>query len=204
MSNSLRSILSTLLNMMFLGIIFAFGIYVIGITFRSFRRSNHVNKKQQAIRTYSKQLGKLLQTRYGIRAKYTPAEVNATIKKSGYGTDYACYAIAMYSDYSDFMEYHRSIGESCNYETMRGEISECLFLSDPSFSPSEAIDAGDRFDSNGHQISSDNSSSYDGGGSHENPSSYDSSSSDGTSSSYGGSSYDSSSSGGGDYGGGGY
>ncbi len=82
---------------------------------------------------------------------------------------------------------------------MRGEIGECLFLSDSSFSTSEAIDAGCQFDNNGYQISSDNSSSYDGG-SRQNPSSYDSSSSDGTSSS---DSYDSGSSGGGDYGGGG-
>jgi hypothetical protein len=107
-----------------------------------FKRSSPYHNKQVAIRTYSKQLGKKLQERYGVRATYPPDRIKATIRESGWSGDRDCYGIAMYADRTDFIEYHRSIGEVCDYDAMRSEISECLSLPDNTFSTDEAIEAG--------------------------------------------------------------
>ena len=160
---------------------------------RNSKRVSRYNEKQLAIHTHSQQLGKKLQERYGVRATYPPDKIKTTIKESGWSTDRDCYGIAMYSDRADFIEYHRSIGEVCDYDAMRSEISGCLSLPDNTFSTSEAIEAGlvtDRDTS----VYESNTSSDDGGGGWSfwgsgdggSSSSYDSGSSDSGSSSDGG------------------
>jgi uncharacterized membrane protein YgcG len=167
---------------------------------RNFRRSRRYNDKQVAIETHSKQLGKKLQERYGVSDKYPPDKIKATIKDSGWSGDRDCYGIAMYSDRADFIEYHRSIGEVCDYDAMRNEISECLSLPDNTFSTFEAIEAGALVTEYGtpvveSSIGNDGGGwsfwgSGDGGGSSSydssSSSSYDSGSSDSGSSSDGG------------------
>jgi hypothetical protein len=46
----------------------------------------------------------------------------------------------MYCNYYDFTNYHRSIGESCDYDAMRNEISRCLFGSYTEFHMSDLIE----------------------------------------------------------------
>jgi hypothetical protein len=93
------------------------------------------NKRQSAIRLYARQLGGLLQSKYGKQQTYSPTQVKATMTEWGYNNGDDCYGLAMYCDRDSFMEYHRAIGESCNYDAMRGEISLCLFNNvDTSFS----------------------------------------------------------------------
>jgi hypothetical protein len=160
---------------------------------RNFNRSNYYNDKQVVIKTHSKLLGKKLQERYGVRDKYPPDKIKTTIKDSGWSSDRDCYGIAMYSDRTDFIEYHRSIGEVCDYDAMRSEICECLSLPDNTFSTSEAIEAGalvTDYDTPAYESST---SSDDGGwsfwgSSDGGSSSYDSSSSDSGSSDSGSSS----------------
>ncbi len=163
---------------------------------RNSKRVSRYNQKQVAIHTHSQQLGKKLQERYGVRDKYPPDKIKATIKDSGWSNDRDCYGIAMYSDRADFIEYHRSIGEVCNYDAMRSEISECLSLPDNTFSTFEAIEAGELVSNYDTPTYESNPSSEDGGGGW----SFWGSSDGGGSSSYDGgssSSYDSGSSDGG-------
>ncbi len=157
-----------------------------------FKRATDDNDKEVAIRTYSK-LGKRLQERYGVRDKYPPAKIKETIVDSGWGNARDCYGIAMYSDRADFIEYHRSIGEICDYDAMRSEISECLSLPDDTFSTSEAIAAGALFTSDDTPVYESSTSSNDGAGwsfwgssDGGSSSSYDSGSSDSGSSDGGG------------------
>ncbi len=152
--------------------IFASGIFiVVGIgraiadSWQPANRSSRSREKQVAIQTYSKQLGQELRTRYGVREKYPPDKIKTTIKQSGLSSDRDCYGIAMYADRNDFIEYHRSIGESCDYDAMRSEISECLSLPDNTFSTSEAIAAGELFTDRGDSTYESNSSSDDSGSS---------------------------------------
>jgi uncharacterized membrane protein YgcG len=207
LSSSIALILSAIVS---IGIL-AIGIFVIATFVRAFaknrrgKRSSPYSNKQVAIRTYAQQLGKKLQERYGVQAKYPPERIKSTIRESGWSGDRDCYGIAMYADSTDFIEYHRSIGEICDYDAMRSEIGECLSLPDNTFSPSDAIEAGELFtnDDTPPMPESSPSSDYGGGWSFWGSSDGGGSSYDGGSSSScdaGSSSYD----GGGDCGGGGY
>lgn len=211
MLNSLLSNIALILSAIVSIGIFAIGILGIAIfmrdiarSWRSRKRSSSYNDKQMAIYTYSKQLGKKLQERYGVSEKYPPDRIKATIVESGWSGDRDCFGIAMYADLTDFIEYHRSIGETCDYDAMRSEISKCLSLPDNTFSPSDAIEAGESVTTDDSPTYESAPSSDDGGGGW----SFWGSSDGGGSSSYDGgssSSYDSGSSydGGGDCGGGG-
>ena len=153
MFNSLKEILALILFVIVVGMIFAIGIFTIAVTIKSIwkanrdrQKSSHNREKYLAILEYTQKLGKLLRERDGVQSKYHPDRIMTAIKIGGLNRNRACYGIAMYAEYDDFMAYHESIGESCNYYLMRDEIKECLSLSDNTFSSSEAIDAGNRID----------------------------------------------------------
>jgi hypothetical protein len=112
------------------------------------------SKKERAIRLYARRLIRLLQATYGKQEIYTTAQVKKTMKEWGYSTSYDCYGLAMYCDFEDFSDYHRSIGESCNYEAMRSEISYCLFSNDTTFSTSSLATTEFNFESHGHHHNS--------------------------------------------------
>lgn len=203
MLNSLSSSSALILSgIVSIGIL-AIGIFVVVTIFRAIAKNQHgkrsspYSNKQVAIRTYAQQLGKKLQECYGVQAKYPPDRIKTTIRESGWSGDSDCYGIAMYADRADFIEYHRSIGEVCDYAAMRSEISECLSLPDNTFSTSAAIEAGELFTNYDTPAAESTPSSDDGGGG----GSFWGSGDGGGSSSYdgGSSSYD----GGGDCGGGG-
>jgi hypothetical protein len=100
------------------------------------------SKKQMVIRYQSQWLSRKLLARYGLREHYTPSQVKRTIRESGYSTDYDCYGLAMYCHESDFIDFHQSIGESCDYQEMRHEISNCLSLPNTTFNASDLIHIG--------------------------------------------------------------
>lgn len=111
-------------------------------------------KKERAIRLYARRLGRLLQATYGKQENYTPTQVKKTMTEWGFSSGYDCFGLAMYCDREDFSEYHRSIGESCNYERMRSEISCCLFGSAlTEFDTPTLIESELNFDSPGHHHS---------------------------------------------------
>lgn len=140
----------------------------------SLKRFFHSRNKPLAIRNQARYLGRKLHIRYGLHDYYTPAQVQQAIRESGFSTAYYCYGLAMYCNESDFMDYHQSIGESCNYPEMCNEISTYLALPDSTFTASNIIDWGASFNSsfsgdffgNEHQGSSDaGGGGYDGAGS---------------------------------------
>lgn len=104
-------------------------------------------QKWFALRSYVKSLGKKLRERYGSAKKYTLTQVKATIEECGYSVDWMCYALCMYCDYADFMDYHRAMGEPCDYLAMRIEVADRFFQGDASFDVSDVIDVGSGRDS---------------------------------------------------------
>ena len=142
-------------------------------------------RRNKAIRLYAQRLSRLLQAKYGKQETYTPAQVKTTMKEWGYSLDYLCYGLAMYCDSIDFNDYHRSVGESCNYEAMRGEISNCLFSTEATtFSTSSLVESNFDFGFNAnHQHHDSSGSAADGhhysdsgnhsGGGHSDSGSYD-------------------------------
>jgi hypothetical protein len=130
-------------------------------------RNHKPNQRRKAIWQYARQLGTLLQNKYGKQQTYTPLQVKTTLIECGYSSDYDCYGLAMYCNDLDFAEYHRSIDEYCNYESMRSEISECLFSTDREFSPASLGEASFQIDSRdahtGHHIHYEPSGHVDAG-----------------------------------------
>ncbi len=118
--------------------------------------------ERSAIRDYSMYLSRILRGRYGLRHQYPSAQVKQTIQQYGYRTDYDCYALAMYCDQPDFVDFHRSIGESCNYTEMRYAISDCLSLNNTAFDASDLIGLGSIYESGSGEYHH-SSSNYDMG-----------------------------------------
>lgn len=112
------------------------------------------SQKHRAIRAYALRI-RLLQSTYGEQTTYTPLQVKKVLTEWGYSTSYDCYGLAMYCNEIDFDEYHRSIGESCDYAAMRSEISKCLFYDDRDFSPDILVDASWLWNASGHHHSHD-------------------------------------------------
>jgi hypothetical protein len=142
MPNTLQETIAVLILVVVFGSIACGIIYIIVAIIRNHKP----NQRRRAIWLYARQLGTKLQAKYGKQATYTPLQVKTTLTEWGYRTDYDCYGLAMYCNDTDFVEYHRSIDESCNYEAMRIEISECLFSTDREFSPATLADASFQLD----------------------------------------------------------
>jgi hypothetical protein len=104
-----------------------------------------INQKDRAIYQHLKHLGPELRKRYGTKPAYTPAQVRETLNFIRDRDGYDCYGFAIYCDDIDFNEYHRTIGESCDYHAMRAEIArsfDAVFHGDTTFTASEAIEYG--------------------------------------------------------------
>jgi uncharacterized membrane protein YgcG len=186
-----------------------YGVYALITAIRSTqkqkfqRRRSKPTSRQRSIRMYAGKLGPELQAKYGKQKTYTPQQVKTTMRARGYSTGDDCYGMAMYCDRAEFDDYHRSIGEVCNYTMMRGEVSQCLFDSEVEFNTDTIfdIDFGASLDdasNNSLDFSSNDSSDYSSSDSSSGGdySSYDSSSSSYDSGSSSSDSGDSGSSGG--------
>ena len=146
------------------------------------------DRQRVAVGKYVKHVGPELRNRYGNQQKYTPAQVKQAVKASGYSSQDDCYAFALYCSEDDFGDYHRSIGESCDYNSMRHEISDSfgfIFPSGTTFDATEVIDNSDRIGN--LEATTDSGSSWFSLGDFGGGSSIDTGSSDYSSSDSGGS-----------------
>lgn len=165
MSDLLQEVLSVLVA---IGLV-TVSAAVIALLFEWLRCSARIREKRMVIRTHARRVSRLLRARYGLQETYTPAQVKEMLKEWGYSTRYDCYGLAMYCNYADFVNYYRAMGESYNYEAMRSEISHYLLLADTTFSVSDVIEAGARFNQrrrcndNGDHYGSSDGGFYDGG-----------------------------------------
>jgi hypothetical protein len=98
-------------------------------------------RKRWATGTYARRLPGLLLRDYGFSSFYTPMQIRRTIERYRLNSDYSCYAISMFSDRTGFDQYHLSIGENCDYDTMRSEIATTLFHGNLNFTVSEIMEA---------------------------------------------------------------
>ncbi len=96
-------------------------------------------RKRRAIRSYMRQLPKLLLKNYGASRSYTAQQVRTTIERAGLNTEYACYALAMFTDRDTFAGFHDGIGEHCDYDGMRSEISHAYLHGNADFSVSDIV-----------------------------------------------------------------
>lgn len=79
-------------------------------------------RKRRILRAQRKQLPVALAHRYGRRDHYEPEQVRTVLHDRRLTSDWDCYAFAMFCDAMAFDAYHASIGETCSWLAMRGEL----------------------------------------------------------------------------------
>ena len=84
-------------------------------------------QKKRAIKSYIHRLGKDLARRYGRSKIYTSNQVAKTAKDENYNWLHICYAHAMYTSFEHFHQWHDEIGEICDFQAMRQEITDSFF-----------------------------------------------------------------------------
>jgi hypothetical protein len=82
-------------------------------------------------------VGSDLVKNYGRKPFYTVQEVKNANRRQGINYDVACWSHAFFNSHTDFDEYHKRIGEGCDYIAMKKEMAESV-----SFTP----DAGSWFE----------------------------------------------------------
>lgn len=90
-------------------------------------------KKRRAIKSYVKKLPRLLAKDYGRSAYYRPLQIKRTIERADLDVTYSCYAVAMFSLRDEFFQFHTDVGEICDYDAMRAEVSVRHFSGDENF-----------------------------------------------------------------------
>ncbi|WP_028115201.1 DUF6559 family protein [Ferrimonas senticii] len=119
--------------------------------------------KNRRIKKYARKLPQDLKAQYGWKNHYTKLEVDSAIKRKRLGssstaTTTHCFAYAMYCTKEEFDRIHQELGETCNYGSMRSDISALLFNGASDFSFSSLLIESS-------SPSSSSISGFDGGGS---------------------------------------
>ena len=81
---------------------------------------------KQDKKQYAKDVGKILVQEYGKQKYYSPNRVKRASKKTKWDIDWHCWAMCLYTSPDDFNRYHKSIGESCDYASMKGEMAYAI------------------------------------------------------------------------------
>jgi hypothetical protein len=71
-------------------------------------------------------VGNDLVKNYGKKPYYTVQEVKDANRRQKVDVDVVCWLHAVFNTHSDFDRYHESIGESCDYVAMKGEMLSSL------------------------------------------------------------------------------
>ena len=71
-------------------------------------------------------VGEDLVRHHGKKPYYTVKEVQEGVQRRGYAVDWSCWALCLYTSPADFNEYHHSLGEDCDYASMKGEMVSAM------------------------------------------------------------------------------
>lgn len=77
-------------------------------------------------RLVARRVGRDLLKNYGRKRSYTVPEVRKAAQRQEISIDWHCWAYALYTDRSTFDDYHRQIGEGCEYESMHQSMMDVL------------------------------------------------------------------------------
>lgn len=73
-------------------------------------------------------VGNDLLKNYGKKKYYSVEEVKQANKRSHIDFDFYCWSHAIFNSHSDFDEYHRSMGEVCDYISMKAEMLSSISI----------------------------------------------------------------------------
>ncbi len=69
-----------------------------------------------------RRVGSDLLKNYGRKQYYTVQEVKKANRRQDINLDVGCWSHAAFNSHSDFDDYHKSIGETCDYVEMKSEM----------------------------------------------------------------------------------
>lgn len=69
---------------------------------------------------------------YGKKKYYSVQEVKDANRRQGINVDVYCWSHAFFNSHADFDDYHKSIGESCDYQQMKKEMLDAVSGTDDS------------------------------------------------------------------------
>jgi len=90
--------------------------------------------KARAVSAYTRKLPAVLSKHYGYAHSYTPQQVRRAVETAALNREFSCYAVAIFSSRETFEQFHRGLGETCDYDAMRAYIADMHFHGDASFS----------------------------------------------------------------------
>jgi len=74
-------------------------------------------------KTYAIDVAKILVEKHGKQKSYSPLQVKKASQQTKYELDWHCWAMSLYTSQGDFNAYHDSIGETCDYASMKAEMA---------------------------------------------------------------------------------
>jgi hypothetical protein len=122
--------------------------------------------KRHAIRRYMSRLPRRLFQDYGHAGPYTPAQIEATMRRHRIGPQrHAAYAVAIFCDPKRLPEFQPDHGP--NYRALREEVGDAFFEGDSGFTVRDVGGYGGAPESSGHGGGEHSGGHHgDGGGHH--------------------------------------
>jgi hypothetical protein len=77
-------------------------------------------------KAYVTDVGEILVKNHGKKKFYSPEQVKNASKQTKYEVDWHCWAMCVFSSPTDFNAYHESVGENCDYGSMKEEMTSLL------------------------------------------------------------------------------
>lgn len=71
-------------------------------------------------------VGKELVSRHGKQRTYSQPQIQSAAQHVGYPLDVHCWAYCVFMDAGSFNDFHRSIGEACDYTAMKATMLDGL------------------------------------------------------------------------------
>jgi hypothetical protein len=84
--------------------------------------------KPEDRRTQLKLVGNDLIKNYGKKKYYSVMEVKNANKRQGVSLDVGCWSHAFFNSHGDFDDFHRKMGEECDYVALKSEMLTSLSL----------------------------------------------------------------------------
>lgn len=78
------------------------------------------------MRELEKKVGNDLLKKHGKKRFYTPAQVQSSCKDLNIAIDWHCWAMCFFTDRSAFELFHESIGENCDYTSMKSSMVSAI------------------------------------------------------------------------------
>ena len=84
-------------------------------------------RRRRAIRSYVRELPRLLQRDYGAARWFSMQQVTRTVERAELSREYLPYALLMFSDPAAFERHRQQTGETLDVEMMRRDLGPARF-----------------------------------------------------------------------------